>query len=105
MGQERLALACTFDHQRYQARSRDKMSARYTQTKSEAQKHTEILKAMLKQPENKVSWRTLVVALAAIPKLTSSSPSLSSIRRSCVQIARGMVSCALSQRSGRPGLS
>lgn len=31
------------------------MSARYTQSKSEAQKHTEILKGMLKKPENKVS--------------------------------------------------
>lgn len=30
------------------------MSARYTQSKSEAQRHTEILKGMLKKPENKV---------------------------------------------------
>ncbi|KAI5478375.1 hypothetical protein MNV49_005226 [Pseudohyphozyma bogoriensis] len=30
------------------------MSARYTQSKSEAAKHTEILKAMLKRPENKL---------------------------------------------------
>ncbi|ORY89800.1 hypothetical protein BCR35DRAFT_261944 [Leucosporidium creatinivorum] len=30
------------------------MSARYTQSKSEAQRHTEILKAMLKKPENKL---------------------------------------------------
>lgn len=31
------------------------MSARYTQSKSEAARHQEILKGMLKQPENKVS--------------------------------------------------
>jgi hypothetical protein len=30
------------------------MSARYTQSKAEAAKHLEILKGMLKRPENKV---------------------------------------------------
>jgi hypothetical protein len=30
------------------------MSARYTQSKAEAQQHTQILKAMLQRPENKV---------------------------------------------------
>ena len=41
------------------------MSARYTQSKAEAAKHLEILKGMLKRPENKVRQQVQADATGA----------------------------------------
>ena len=44
------------------------MSARYTQSKADAAKHLEILKGMLKRPENKVGQPQLDLADATEPR-------------------------------------
>lgn len=63
-----------------------KMSARYTQSKAETQRHLEILKGMLKQPENKVG--SLLDLNSSLTQLTP----LSLLIYSCAQIVNEMVS-------------